>query len=187
MESASSFFQVSRRLYIARFDSSDADQMAKHIFLRNYIVVPSVPDHHDSTHVTDNDLAPSCLEEIYKFGDTVDSIMRANPNEKIVLAVGTTLSNQQRVAFLFGCHLITSKEMEAEQVISSFNGYDEVFNSIKIDGLGLHTYWRALSFVKNLSWINFHQRLEYEESCNNHDKIENRTSIDMEEYEHYSR
>ena len=176
--SQASFARIANHLYLALFDSEQADRMAHHSLKSNYIIVPmtSICKHTKERGI--DGLAPSSLIELYKFDAVANRIARQNEAQKLVFATGRSPQEQKRSVFLIGCHLIMSHGLDTELTITAFKTFKDHFLYTSNGQISIHDCWYALERAKSTGWIDFQERFQVEGP--------DAPTLDMEEFIHYS-
>ncbi len=155
--------------------------MAHHSLQLKYVIVPIIQTVSTSQEMWENDTAgevlPASLIELYRFDEMANQIARRNADHKLVFSGGRNLQLQMRAAFLIGCHMIMSHGLDAENVFQIFKSFGEFFTGTQA---GILDCWRALYRAKNVGWVDFQERFDFDYS----DSTE---TINMEEFIHYSR
>ena len=163
-----SFVHVHNRLYLALYDTDQAEIMARHELKFNFLVVPvhqtgagPVANRANETGGCGEETEsfnPSSLIEIFKFDEMACTLERKNPTMKLVFCTGAGLASQVRVAFLIGCHMIMSLGVGFEETNLSFklfHGMFERFSPADAGGVTVENCWRALTRAKCLNWVDF--------------------------------
>ena len=128
-----------------------------------------------------NDGRP-CLEDVFKFHESVCSLERKNPRKKLVFQAGENQSVQTITGFLLGCHLLITHGIEYDRLCLTFRDFHDMFDDIGCDfadSISIHSCWRALWRAKCLKWIEFEKMT--------HTDPEKDYCIHIDEYIHYAR
>ena len=178
-----SFLHIYDRAYLALFEGKHTERMAEHMLSRKRIVVFMDSESYNiSVGVLERSkrcFFPSSLITIYKFDKMVQRLQRRNQDHLLVFSTGSNKDDQVRVVFLIGCWLILSKSLDACQVYGIFDGIDALTEKSISFKLSVMHGWQALRQARSLAWLNFSKPFAPE-----YDDI---STIDMEEFTHYSR
>ena len=167
------FIHVHEGIYIAFGGYEHSTKVVRQELKGDYVVLSSsecIDDANDPMGFN----APSSLKDIYNF----DKIARrmGSRGKCIVFCAGLEPLLQYKMAFLVGCHLIMSLEVDFAQTASAFNRMNSFFRtfawSVKLEPT-VHSCWSALFRTKRMNWIDFEGH-------------PNGPSMDMDEYSHYS-
>jgi hypothetical protein len=115
------------------------------------------------------------LSELHCFDRWLQNISSSNPGAHIHLIAGLDPRLQVRIAFLLGCHLIASQGRGFEETFLAFRPLHQTIDLL----FGLAEFknsLRSICCAKCLRWIDFDQSSDDEF-----------TSIQMDEFAHYSR
>ena len=172
-------FHVHGRIYIVRFNNKHAERMAKNKLKNKHIILPLASILSKEVFTSARVFTPCSLMEIYRFHEMVSTISRQRSDHLLVFSAGIRKNEQVEVAFLVGCYLIMSKGMSAEAIHQIFQRFDGMHGDKVSDEIGVVDCWKALYRAKSLAWLDF--------SANFARDPDNLTTIDIEEYIHYSR
>jgi hypothetical protein len=106
---APGFVQAHQHLFLALYEETQAKRMAQHMLKSKFVVVPCV--HSIETNGCEQ-FVPSPLQEIYRFDELANQASRQNAGLRLVFCAGLNPVIQARVAFLLGCHMLISLEMD---------------------------------------------------------------------------
>ena len=186
--SNASFISITKRLYVACLDERHCRLMSRNVLNKNFLVVPlsafkgwlnaesNEPDQDCTEFVS------PCLEDVFKFHESVCSLERKNPRKKLVFQAGENQSVQTITGFLLGCHLLITHGIEYDRLCLTFRDFHDMFGDIGCDfadSISIHSCWRALWRAKCLKWIEFEKMT--------HTDPEKDYCIHIDEYIHYAR
>ena len=166
---ATGLVQAYDHLFLALYEETQAKKMARHTLKSKFVVVPCF--HSVETNGC-GQFVPSPLQEIHRFDELANQATRQNAGLRLVFCAGLNPVIQARVAFLLGCHMVISLEMDPGAVYA-------IFRIEGCIGEGLLAAWSALQCAKTMGWINFQDHFQL-------DDVDDET-IQMDEYLHYSR
>jgi hypothetical protein len=166
---ATGLVQAYDHLFLALYEETQAKRMAQHTLKSKFVVVPCV--HFVETNGCEQ-FVPSPLQEIYRFDELANQASRQNAGLRLVFCAGLNPALQARVAFLLGCHMLISLEMDPGTVYA-------IFRKQGCIGEGLLAGWWALLCAKTMGWINFQDHFQLDDA--------DHETIQMDEYLHYSR
>ena len=171
-----SFLSIHSRLYLALYSEEQAERIARHELNSNFLICPLTTTF--PSQVENRNVICSCLEEIYKFDQMCQTVTRQNEGFKIVLCTGTEPSQQIKITFLLGCHMIMNYGWSLDNALSAFDRLREMFDAGGQDG-SMQSSWRAIFWAKRRGWINFKETFDM--------GLDGNDVIQMDEYLHYSR
>ena len=171
-----SFISIHSRLYLALYTEEQADRIAQHEINSHFLIVPLLPS--PSSQDAEQNVISSSLEDIYKFDQMCQTVMRQNEGLKIVLCTGCDQSHQLKITFLLGCHMTMSHGLSSNEVLDHFKRLQEMFDADGQDG-SMQSSWRAVSWAKQMGWIDFKETFDR--------GLDNLNVIQMDEYLHYAR
>ena len=165
------------RVYLTFYGEEDALQVAQHE-TSNYIVIPPLTLGENKK----SNLTPPSLSEIYKFDEMVQNAARKHPSKKLIFSSGSNLLIRVRTAFLIGCHLIVSHDLDFTSVYRAFDKMHPLFDAANPNngtGSSVSSSLRAIFRTKEHNWIDFKETFDIGPGSP--------TSIAMDEYLHYAR
>ena len=175
----STFIQLLPGLYLALYDKKHARLVADHELTKPYALA-TVPRIEELQPMANKALlsSPACLEVIFRFDQACNTLHRKNAGGTIVIYTGSSLSDQSRIIFLIGSHLLMTHHFSPEHVRNAFH---QIKDKLKCDEceFAMPYYWNALGIAKSRKWVCFKETFD----CPTYTS----GSIDMDEYLHYAR
>ena len=126
--SKSSFFCAHQRIYIALYDKSQAERIAKHALHVNYVIVSDNSDLREKQDFDgeEQDNFLCSLVDVYQFDKMANQTARRNADHKLVFPAGCDARHQLKVVFLIGCHMVLSHGLNEDQTFKVLKRFNEL-------------------------------------------------------------
>ena len=177
-----SMLHIYNNLYISLKDIENF-KCSLDVDMKNIVLIPfnarqqSYEEDNTSDHT--GSFQPSYLAAIYRFDERINKVSLTNDGKKLVFVTRRDTQSRVRLSFLIGCHLIMAHGLGFEETSLAFRPLWELHEHISCSEKSVEKSLRAFCCARCLNWIDFGKSVKALE--------ESKQTIDMEEFEHYSR
>jgi hypothetical protein len=126
------------------------------------------------------DFLPISLEDISRFYDFIRSTCHSSTRSQnhIIFCTGPVYRIQFGTVFLLGCYMLICG-LNSEEVRHALYPFERTMGRFQCNGMSCNDFWSAIYRVMRNRWVTFDEVYLSDAS--------NGTSIEIEEYIHYSR